>query len=100
MRIVVFEDRGVDLLEPLSLTRPAFDLWCGGRTLLQRQTAAVAAQEVSLTVRPALAALVRLEHPGVAVNDLRAWRSLPVAVNARWLPAGALSDVTTPRVGL
>src|SRR5262249_40480083 len=37
MRICVFEDRDVALLEPLTLTRPAFDLWCGASSLLNPQ---------------------------------------------------------------
>ena len=41
MRICVFEDAGVRNLEPLTLTRPAFDLRCGAGTLLERQLRAV-----------------------------------------------------------
>ncbi len=101
MRIAVFEDQYVELLEPLTLTRPAFDLWCGGRTLLRRQTAALSAQEVGLVVRPALAPLVRQEHPDDAVNDPHGLQNLRAAVNARWLPPVVpLADVDTPRVGL
>ena len=101
MRLAIFEDRGVHLLEPLSLTRPAFDLWCGGRTLWQRQTAACAAQEIGFVVRAPLAALTRLEHPGSAVNDLDWLRRTTVAINARWLPsATAIEDVTAPRVAV
>jgi UDP-N-acetylglucosamine diphosphorylase/glucosamine-1-phosphate N-acetyltransferase len=101
MPIFVFEDRGVPWLEPLSLTRPAFDLWCGGRTLLQRQTWACAAADTALVVRPALAALTRLDHPGAAVNDPNAVRRATVAVNARWLPPwSARIDTSTPRVAL
>ena len=36
MRLCVFEDAGVANLEPLSLTRPAFDLWLGAGTQLDR----------------------------------------------------------------
>ena len=37
MSLCVFENRGVLNLEPLTLTRPAFDLLCGASTLLDRQ---------------------------------------------------------------
>ena len=37
MPVIVYEDAAVADLEPLSLTRPAFDLRCGARTLLERQ---------------------------------------------------------------
>jgi len=101
MRLAIFEDRDVHLLEPLSLTRPAFELWCGGRRLWQRQLAACAAREAGFVVRAALAALTRLDHPGSAVNDPDWLRRAGVAVNARWLPpTNALEDVTTPRVAL
>jgi UDP-N-acetylglucosamine diphosphorylase/glucosamine-1-phosphate N-acetyltransferase len=101
MNIVVFEDRGVPWLEPLTLTRPAGDLWCGGRTLLQRQAEATGADAVGLVVRPELAALASLEHPGVAVNETDWSRRAGVAVNARWLPGRTpLTDTTTPRVAL
>src|SRR5689334_16421491 len=101
MNIVVFEDRGVPGLEPLSLTRPAFDLWCGGRTLLQRQADATGAAAAGLVVRPTLAALTRLDHPDAAVNDADWFRRAAVAVNARWLPPWTpLADTTTPRVAL
>ena len=43
MRVCVFEDEGVANLEPLTLTRPAFDLRCGAATLLGRQLRCLAA---------------------------------------------------------
>jgi UDP-N-acetylglucosamine diphosphorylase / glucose-1-phosphate thymidylyltransferase / UDP-N-acetylgalactosamine diphosphorylase / glucosamine-1-phosphate N-acetyltransferase / galactosamine-1-phosphate N-acetyltransferase len=102
MRLCVFEDRGVYNLEPLSLTRPAFDLLCGACSLLERQARAFAAEEMGALVRPALADLCRETHPGLPVND-RAWlRAGPTAlVNARWLPpAQPVADRETPRVAL
>ena len=54
MRICIFEDSGVALLEPLTLTRPAFALWCGAQPLLDRHRAMFGATEVSLWVRPEL----------------------------------------------
>ena len=37
MRLCSFEDRKVVNLEPLSLTRPAFDLLCGQTSLVNKQ---------------------------------------------------------------
>ena len=53
MRICVFEDAGCAGLEPLTLTRPVFDLRCGAATLLERQLRRFAAPEVGALVRPA-----------------------------------------------
>src|SRR5262245_53620574 len=54
MHVCVFEDQGVHNLEPLSLTRAAFDLRCGALTLLERQVRTFAADEVGALVRPPL----------------------------------------------
>jgi UDP-N-acetylglucosamine diphosphorylase/glucosamine-1-phosphate N-acetyltransferase len=87
MSLCVFEDRGVFNLEPLALTRPAFDLVCGTGSLLQRQTRAFAGSDTGVLIRPVLAELCKLQHPELAIND-RAWlqRKARVFVNARWLP--------------
>jgi UDP-N-acetylglucosamine diphosphorylase / glucose-1-phosphate thymidylyltransferase / UDP-N-acetylgalactosamine diphosphorylase / glucosamine-1-phosphate N-acetyltransferase / galactosamine-1-phosphate N-acetyltransferase len=100
MRICIFEDAGVALLEPVALTRPACALLCGARPLWQRQRAALGATEVGLWVRPELVELCRLEYPGLPVND-EAWlRQGPVVlVNARWLPEDAAVPDGTPCVG-
>src|SRR5205823_2098547 len=98
MRICIFEDSGVALLEPLALTRPAFALWCGARTLLERHRAMAA--EVALWVRPELVELCRLHYPELPVND-EAWlhQGQVVLINARWLPDEAPLDAA-PGVGL
>jgi UDP-N-acetylglucosamine diphosphorylase/glucosamine-1-phosphate N-acetyltransferase len=89
MRVCVFEDRGVDLLGPLTLTRPAFALRCGASTLLAKHQRTFAAAEVGALVRPELAELCRVLHPQLTVNDPAWLRAGPVVlVNARWLPPG------------
>ncbi len=102
MRLCLFEDRGVHNLEPLTLTRPAFDLLCGACTLGERQTRAFAVREVGALVRPGLADLCREAHPEMPVND-RAWlRAGPtILVNTRWLPpAHGIADAHTACVAL
>jgi UDP-N-acetylglucosamine diphosphorylase/glucosamine-1-phosphate N-acetyltransferase len=97
----VYEDSRVGLLDPLTLTRPAFDLLCGSCTLLERQRRAFAATEVSLVARPVLAGLCRLQHPELTVNDPNGCRPGTIVVNARWLPpAGLVPDRDKPRVGI
>jgi UDP-N-acetylglucosamine diphosphorylase/glucosamine-1-phosphate N-acetyltransferase len=101
MRLCIFEDAGVADLEPLTLTRPAFDLLCGAGTLLEKQRRAFPGLEAGALVRPALAALCRVTHPDLAVND-PAWqrgRRL-LLVNARWLPPPAPEVPDGVAVGL
>ncbi len=102
MRLCVFEDAGVANLEPLSLTRPVFDLWLGAGTLLTRLQHVFPAAEVGAIVRPALAKLCRQQHPEMAVNDVDWLRRGPVVlVNARWLPpAMAALDPTKGELGI
>jgi hypothetical protein len=90
MRLCVYEDGGVAGLDPVALTRPACDLWCGASTLLEKQARHFAAKEVGLLVRPLLAAWSRRLHPGLPVND-PAWLAAGplLLVNARWLPPPA-----------
>jgi UDP-N-acetylglucosamine diphosphorylase/glucosamine-1-phosphate N-acetyltransferase len=86
MRLCVYEDRA-DLLEPLSLTRPVFELRCGLTNLADKQRRAVGADEWGALVRAPLADLFRQQQPKVAVNDAD-WLSRDdvILVNGRWLP--------------
>lgn len=86
MRICLFEDSAVADLEPLTLTRPVFELVCGQTSLGSKQCRYFAPCEVGVLVRPYLADLVR-EQTSTPVNDLDWLRSGPVVlVNGRWLP--------------
>ncbi|MFO0843150.1 MAG: putative sugar nucleotidyl transferase [Gemmataceae bacterium] len=85
MRVCLFEDALVADLEPLTLTRPAFDLLCGCTSLADKQCRYFAARRYGALVRPYLAEVVALS--GMPVNDLDWLRAGPVVlVNARWLP--------------
>jgi UDP-N-acetylglucosamine diphosphorylase / glucose-1-phosphate thymidylyltransferase / UDP-N-acetylgalactosamine diphosphorylase / glucosamine-1-phosphate N-acetyltransferase / galactosamine-1-phosphate N-acetyltransferase len=102
MHICEFEDAGVSLLDPLTLTRPAFDLWCGTSSLLDRHRRCFAATTVRALVRRSLADVCRAAHPLMAVNDPgRPEEEATVLVNARWLPpAGRLPEWRSPQVAL
>src|SRR5262249_54528761 len=102
MRVCLFEDRAVAALEPLTLTRPAFDLWCGQIPLAAKQCRYFAPCRVGFLVRPVLTDLLRLRHPGTPVNDPAWLRAEPtVLVNARWLPPpGVAAHVGGPGVAL
>ncbi len=87
MRVCLFEDSDVASLEPLTATRPVFDLVCGMTSLAARQWRHFAPCEVGALVRPHLAELFRLQHPDTPVNDAGWLRAAPtVLVNGRWLP--------------
>ena len=102
MRVCLFEDRSVLDLEPLSLTRPAFDLLCGLSSLADKQRRYFAAASTGALVRPHLADVCRINSPELAVNDLAWLRAGPtVLVNARWLPpAGTAVHFEAPCVAL
>ncbi|HEY7157789.1 MAG TPA: putative sugar nucleotidyl transferase [Gemmataceae bacterium] len=102
MRICVFEDNAVARLQPLTDTRPAFDLRCGARTLLERQMHAFSADEGFAFVRPELAELCRLRHPELTVNHLDRPRDETILFfNARWLPpTGSPRPLENGEVGL
>ena len=90
MRVCLFEDgRALDL-EPLSLSRPVFDLRCGLGPLADKQVRHFGKPAADgVLVRPALAPLCTSRQPHVIVNDLHWLRAGPtVLVNGRWLPPG------------
>jgi UDP-N-acetylglucosamine diphosphorylase/glucosamine-1-phosphate N-acetyltransferase len=87
MRVCLFEDRGALDLEPLSLTRPVFELLCGLTSLAAKQSRFFPPGPRGVLVRPYLADLARLTAAALPVNDLAWLRAGPVIlVNGRWLP--------------
>ena len=100
MRLCVFEDAGVANLEPLTLTRAAFDLRLGVETILERQRRALQAAEVGAWVRPEYVDLVRHGHANIPCNDDPFARGASVWANARWAPPPALTIEAKPHVGL
>jgi UDP-N-acetylglucosamine diphosphorylase/glucosamine-1-phosphate N-acetyltransferase len=104
MRVCLFEDRGVLDLEPLSLTRPVFELLCGLTSLAAKQSRFFPPGPRGVLVRPYLADLCRLHSPAVPVNDLTWLRAGPtVLVNGRWLPPATplpLTELSRPHIAL
>jgi UDP-N-acetylglucosamine diphosphorylase / glucose-1-phosphate thymidylyltransferase / UDP-N-acetylgalactosamine diphosphorylase / glucosamine-1-phosphate N-acetyltransferase / galactosamine-1-phosphate N-acetyltransferase len=106
MRLCLVEDQAVSDLEPLTLTRPVFDLRLGAQTLGTKLARAFriapAPTRRGALIRPHLAALCRLRDPGLAVND-RTWlaRAPLLVANARWVPPAELlpPDPDPPWVG-
>jgi UDP-N-acetylglucosamine diphosphorylase/glucosamine-1-phosphate N-acetyltransferase len=101
MRICIYEDAGVQWLEPIALTRPAFALWCGAERLFERQRRQFAAQDIGFWVRPSLVDLWKLDQPNLPINDT-AWlrEQSTVWINGRWLPAPDVAiNAISPHVG-
>ena len=106
MRLCLVEDGIVNGLEPLSLTRPAYELLLGSQTLGDKIARAfgIGSEPArhGAMIRPHLAALWRLRKPGTAINDQNWLARAPVlVVNARWVtPADFLPpDSVIPWVG-
>ena len=106
MRLCLVEDLAAAGLEPLTLTRPVYDLWLGGSTLGEKIARAFGVgpgpQRRGALVRNHLAEVQRRRDPHVVVND-RDWLARgPLAVaRGRWVPPeGFQSPAGGPWVGL
>ncbi|MGE3818745.1 MAG: putative sugar nucleotidyl transferase, partial [Isosphaeraceae bacterium] len=107
MRLCLVEDHVAGGLEPISLTRPVFDLLLGAGTLGAKIARAVGVgpgpQRRGVVIRPSLSGVRRLRDPHTTVND-RDWlaRGPVIVANGRWVPPAdfALPDQRTPWLGL
>ncbi len=91
MRLCLVEDDAAGDLDPLSLTRPVFDLMLGASTLGAKIARAFGVgpgpARRGAVVRPYLAAVRRARDPHTAVNDSDWLARGPVLVaNGRWVP--------------
>lgn len=68
--LCIFEDEHCNLLHPLTLTRPAFDLRCGISLLREKAASRFPESRVHLFCRDYLVEVVREAAPGVPVNQL------------------------------
>ena len=69
MKYYIYENKCAEDFEPLSLTRPAFDLRCGPFTFLERLFKLIPdSAEISLIVRENLVNLAREMYPDLEVN--------------------------------
>jgi UDP-N-acetylglucosamine diphosphorylase/glucosamine-1-phosphate N-acetyltransferase len=107
MRLCLVEDNMVAGLEPLTLTRPVYDLLLGGSTLGSKIVKAFGIgpgpARRGAVIRPHLAAVARARDPHTVLND-RDWlaRGPVLVVNGRWVPPAKLEvpDNPSPWVGL
>jgi UDP-N-acetylglucosamine diphosphorylase / glucose-1-phosphate thymidylyltransferase / UDP-N-acetylgalactosamine diphosphorylase / glucosamine-1-phosphate N-acetyltransferase / galactosamine-1-phosphate N-acetyltransferase len=100
MHLCLFEERA-EQFEPLSGTRPIFDLRCGLSSLADKQMRQFPCSAYGVLVRPLLAELYRAEHPELHVNDLPWLHSADtIFINGRWLPPAAPRALPpTPCIG-
>jgi UDP-N-acetylglucosamine diphosphorylase/glucosamine-1-phosphate N-acetyltransferase len=91
MRLCLVEDLAVSGLEPLTLTRPVFELTLGTTTLASKLAGAfkvgLGPLRRNCVIRTHLAAAERIRNPQVVVND-RDWlaRGPVMVANGRWVP--------------
>ena len=83
MTLCPFEDARVGHLAPLALTRAAYDLRVGARTLLETLADVFAHDRLALHARRSVAGVTAEEHPGVPVREAPSGPTL--FVNGRWL---------------
>jgi len=69
MKIILYENNSVDKLYPITLTRPSFDIFCGGATLYQVVETIFAGSPVDYNVRDYLSATVEKKYPRQNNND-------------------------------
>jgi UDP-N-acetylglucosamine diphosphorylase/glucosamine-1-phosphate N-acetyltransferase len=104
MRVCIFEDNRALDLEPLSLTRPVFELLCGITSLAAKQSRFFPPGPRGVLVRPYLADLCRLHAPALPVNDLDWLHAGPtILINGRWLPPSIplpLTELSSPSIAL
>jgi hypothetical protein len=106
MRLCLVEDPGAAGLEPLTLTRPVYDLRLGGSTLGEKIARAFGVgpgpRRRGALIRGHLAEIQRRRDPRVVVND-RDWlaRGPLVVARGRWAPPeGFDPPAAGPWVGL
>ncbi len=101
MRLCLVEDNAVAGLEPLTLTRPVFDLMLGGGTLASKIARAFGVgpgpQRRGAVIRSYLASIQRQRDPHTSVND-RDWqaRGPLLVVNGRWVPPAGFVPPEAP----
>ena len=102
MRVCLFEDGGVSNLEPLTLTRPAFDLLCGQTPLASKQCRHFAPCEIGALIRPSSRRPLSASAAGHCHQRFAlAARESAILVNGRWLPpANASPDFAGPCVAM
>ena len=88
--LILFEDAAADHLQPLTLTRPTYDLRVGLLTIREKWMRALDARSASGPLRPHLAGVFPACRPG---------RTETLWINSRYLPSPALVAAIGRRPG-
>ncbi len=83
-KIYLFENQHALDLEPLSLTRPTFDLRCGPLTLLERIQKIKNEVPISLFVRDEISEITKEKHPSLTVNPKSTEDGIWLLGNVLW----------------
>ncbi len=83
-KIYVYENHEVLNLEPIVLTRPAFDLRCGAFTFLERIQKSFPDAEIELIVRDELKTITQELYPELTVNPKQVEEGLWILGNVLW----------------
>ncbi|MEE8437558.1 MAG: putative sugar nucleotidyl transferase [Candidatus Neomarinimicrobiota bacterium] len=84
MNLYIYENQQARDLEPLSLTRPAFDLKPGTLSFLDRILEQFPAEKICLFVRPELEEICRELRPEAEINPARVEQGLWLLGNVFW----------------
>ncbi len=84
MNVYIFEDDQALNLEPITLTRPAFELRCGAFTCIERINLLLPDVEIHFLVRQEMAALAREVFPGSTVNPEQIKDGIWLLGNVLW----------------
>ncbi|GAG12808.1 unnamed protein product, partial [marine sediment metagenome] len=84
-KIYVYENHEVLNLEPIVLTRPAFDLRCGAFTFLERIQKSFPDAEIELIVRDELKMVTQELYPELTINPTLVEEGLWILGNVLWL---------------
>lgn len=83
-KIYIFENNEVLNLEPIILTRPAFNLRCGAFTFFERIKKYFPTADIELIVRPELKELTKELYPDYTVNPEQVEEGLWMLGNVLW----------------
>lgn len=84
MNVYIFEDQRALDLEPITFTRPSFEIRCGAFTCIERVSLLLPDSDIHLIVRPELEELTKETFPGNIVNPVIAEDGLWLLGNVLW----------------
>lgn len=93
MRPLYLFDDGLPLA-PLTDFRPVFDVRTGALSMLERTQMSWGRPVTGVIVPDDIAALTRILHPGIAVNQPGDPDAEAILLNGRWVDSGAAAELT------